>query len=203
MRDIPLQIVIEDDLSLEVVRKIVFNTRNNFFIDRSWPDLNRNRASRGSGYIKTKINAFNNAAKHGYFIILTDLDTKECAPEYIRDLLQVQKSEKLFLRIAVREVESWLIADRGNFARYLSVSKDIVSPDPESLPDPKEHIFQISKRSRKRTISRGIPPVNKTARTGIEYNSLLITFVREYWDFRAAMKRSDSLRRFVREFDGV
>lgn len=38
VRDIPLDIVIEDDLSLSVAQHTVLNTDNRFFIDRALPD---------------------------------------------------------------------------------------------------------------------------------------------------------------------
>lgn len=201
MRNIPLQIVIEDDLSLEVAKKVICNTGNSFFIDRVWPDISRKKSTRGSGYIQVKLNAFNNAARHTNFLVLTDLDQNECAPSFIDELLEREKENNLFLRIAVREVESWILADRDNFANYISISPALINPDPETLEDPKNYLFTLARQSRKRRIREGIPPADRTARIGKEYNPLLITFVRDHWDFKQAAKHSDSLKRFVKEFD--
>lgn len=201
MKTIPLTLVIEDDLSLDVANRIVRETENPFYIDRVFPDISRQKASRGSGYVFKRINGFNRAAQFTKYLILTDLDQNECAPALISTLLKKEKHPNLSLRIAVREVESWLIADRINLADYFGISQDIVEPEPETLLDPKNHIFTLAKRSRKRDIKTGIPPEDSTARIGAMYNPLLRDFVQTSWDFRAAMKNSDSLRRFVREFD--
>jgi hypothetical protein len=201
MRDAPLNLVIEDDSSLEVAKKIVLNTNNNFYIDRVLPDTSRKKAERGSGYIKKKIQAFNNAATYSNFLIITDLDQNECAPVFIDELLGNNKNKGLFLRIAVREIESWIIADRKNFSSYFSISVDKVSKNPESIIDPKKYIFQLAKKSRPRIIRTGIPPSDATARLGPEYNEILVRFVHERWDFLEALQNSDSLRRFVMQFD--
>ncbi len=200
MRTIPLTIVIEDDISLEIAKKVILSTNNHYEITRILPDNSRQKSSPGSGYIYKKINAFNNAARHGHYLILTDLDQNECAPDFLATLIPGVRNSNLILRIAVREVESWLLADKANFSGYLGVSKDIIEDDPEKLWDPKKYIFTLAKRSRKRTIREGIPPADKTARTGVNYNPLLTVFVREHWDFKAAMNRSNSLRRFVQVF---
>jgi hypothetical protein len=201
MRDIPLNIVIEDDISLEAAKKIVLNTNNSFYINKCLPDISRKKSGRGSGYIKRKIQAFNNAAVYSNFLILTDLDQNECAPTFINCLLEKKRNEGLFLRIAVREIESWLIADRKNLSSFLSVSEDVVSKNPESIIDPKDHIFQLAKRSRSRIIREGIPPSDPTARIGPEYNEILLRFVHEKWNFHNALNYSDSLKRFVMQFE--
>ena len=203
MRNIPLQIVIEDNLSLELAKKVIQNTKNNYVVDRVWPDITRKKSTRGSGYIQVKVNAFNNAARHTPFLILTDLDQHECAPSFVEELLKREKEDNLFFRVAVREVESWILADRDNFAKYISISPALISTNPDTLEDPKNYLFTLAKQSRKRRIREGIPPEDKTARIGKEYNPLLITFVRDHWDFKEAMKRSDSLRRFVVQFDNI
>jgi hypothetical protein len=165
------------------------------------PDTSRKKAERGSGYIKKKIQAFNNAATYSNFLIITDLDQNECAPVFIDELLGNNKNKGLFLRIAVREIESWIIADRKNFSSYFSISVDKVSKNPESIIDPKKYIFQLAKKSRSRIIRTGIPPSDATARLGPEYNEILVRFVNERWDFLEALQNSDSLRRFVMQFD--
>ncbi|MDZ7794897.1 MAG: hypothetical protein U5P10_14755 [Spirochaetia bacterium] len=201
MRETPLKLVIEDDISLEVARKIVLGTNNNFYIDRVLPDTSRKKSERGLGYIKKRIQAFNNASAYSNFLIITDLDQNECAPVFINDLLGNSRKQGLFLRIAVREIESWIIADRKNFSSYFAISKDIIDKNPESITDPKEYLFQLAKRSRSRNIREGIPPSDATARLGPEYNEILIRFVHERWNFKEALQNSDSLRRFVMQFD--
>ena len=79
---------------------------------------------------RTKLRAFNQAARHRPWFALCDLDHDECAPARARDFLAAPASGMCF-RIAERAVEAWLLADRASIARFLSVSGDLVSPAPE------------------------------------------------------------------------
>jgi len=101
---IPIHLVVEDDLSDAVLRKILRESSNNFTVGSSFGKC-------GYGYIKQKIHAFNNAAKGTPFLVLSDLEA-ECAPIQIKEWLPVPRHHNLLFRITVREIESWLLADR-------------------------------------------------------------------------------------------
>jgi hypothetical protein len=103
----------------------------------------------------------------------------------------------MILRIAVREIESWLLADRSGFASYLGVSEAVVPRNPDELIDAKGELFSIVLRSRKRALKEAILPVNKTARIGPDYNGSLIHYLQETWSRDRAMRHSASLQRAV------
>jgi hypothetical protein len=75
----------------------------------------------GYGYLRQTIHGWNSAAKGIPFIVLTDLDTAECPARLITDWLHVDEHPNLLFRIAVREVESWLLADPTNLSAFLNL----------------------------------------------------------------------------------
>ena len=101
-----------------------------------------------------------------------------------------------FLRIAVMEVESWIMADREGIASFLSVPVDRVPLDPDTLTYPKESLVSLA-RSSKRTRVRVdlVPRSGATSRVGPGYNVRIGEFVRLHWDVERASQVSDSLKR--------
>mgnify|MGYP006295613987 CR=1 FL=1 len=197
MHNIPVVLVIEDDLSLVIAKHIINNTENKYYVYKSLPDIRR-KSGRGSGYIHKKIGAFNRAAEHQSYIILTDLDDRECAPTFYKELLPDSIHENLLLQIAVREVETWLLADRQNFASFLGTSKNKIESVPENIDDPKQYIFNLARRSNKRIVREGLLPPDATSRLGPLYNPLLMKFVDQKWDLLKARNNSQSLDRFIK-----
>ena len=65
---------------------------------------------------------FNHGAKGTPFILLTDLDKNECAPMLIQEWLTDPLHPNLIFRVAVHEVEAWILADREAFAPFLGIS---------------------------------------------------------------------------------
>lgn len=56
-------------------------------------------------------------------------------------------------RIAVREVEAWLLADAEQAAGFLAVPLARIPAEPETLPDPKATLIALAGRSRKELCS--------------------------------------------------
>lgn len=187
---IPVNLVVEDELSETVVRRVLQQVKVEYAVGTCY-------RPGGFGYIKKKIGAFNHAAKHGPFFVLTDLDRIDCAPALIRAWLKEDPHPNLLFRVAVREVESWLLADREAFARFLGISTQHVPADPDGLPDPKRKLIDLARTSRKRDLRDSIVPCRSSRATvGPDYNGCLVAFVRRRWSPVEAARRSDSLRRF-------
>jgi len=192
---IPINLAFEDDLSEEVLRKLLLSSERPYQIGHCFP-------ARGYGYLKKHICGFNKAAKGMPYLVLTDLDNAECAPEMMRKWLQPSKHPNLLFRIAVREVEAWLLGDRVGIANFLCISPDLVPADVDMIDDPKRSLIELAKRSRKRTIREDlVPRRGSTAKQGSGYNDRLISFVRTRWDHSAAKENSPSLERTVRALE--
>ena len=145
MTMIPVYIATEDELSEVVLRRIL----------RDLPLLMVSRSLRrgGFGYLRRNIQAWNQAAKGVPFIVLTDLDQTPCASDLIVDWLRPHsRHPNLLLRVAVREVESWLLADRDHLTTFLKVTGSPIPDNPDALGDPKATLVQLARRSRNRSI---------------------------------------------------
>jgi len=193
MRDsLPIQLVVEDALSEAALRKILIHVDRDFSVGVCY-------GKRGFGFIKRNIQGFNQAAKGMSFLVLTDLDTADCPPLLIRDWLPAPQNPNLMFRIAVREVEAWLLADREGFAGFLNISTANMPMDVEAVQDPKRALVNLAKKCKSRSIRDAIVPrLGVTAIQGPDYNGTLMRFVRDHWDVSRASKHSDSLARTVR-----
>ena len=186
---IPINLAAEDLLSEAVLRKMVSHTRRSFHVGYCY-------CRGGIGYIKRTLPGFNNAAKGTPFLVLIDLDTAQCAPAKLREYLPIPKQHNLLLRVAVKEVESWLLADAVNFARFLGISQSRIPQVVEEIDNPKELLINLAKLSRKRSLRDDIIPLSgSTAKIGPNYNGRLIHFVGSNWKISNAMRHSPSLRR--------
>lgn len=186
-----IYIVFEDQLSESVMRQLI---RFCSIKVESIIPIN----SRGSGNIRKKISSYNQADESLYFFVLTDLDTSECAPKLIQDLLTVPFRRNLLFRVAVREVEAWLLADSAGLSNFLHLNQAFIEKEtgnPEKLNKPKETLIKIIDRSKIKSIKEDI--VGDQMNQGPAYNSKLKLFVENEWDIDRAMKRSDSLNRAV------
>jgi hypothetical protein len=77
---------------------------------------------KGFGYLKANISKFQRASRQMPYFVLTDLDQYPCATALKEDWKIVSTPSNFMFRIAVRSIESWLMADRKNFADFLGIS---------------------------------------------------------------------------------
>jgi hypothetical protein len=153
----------------------------------------------GKPFLLQRLDAYNQAARFNPWVILIDLDhDDECAPPFRKSCLP-NPSPLLCFRIAVREVESWLLADRERLAKFLSVGVSRIPRNPEALDSPKSTMVDLARRSRRKDVRENMVPRSGSGRkSGPAYTSQLIEFVRDYkrgWRPRVAAKASDSLAR--------
>ncbi|HPW69573.1 MAG TPA: hypothetical protein PLA82_08930 [Deltaproteobacteria bacterium] len=152
----------------------------------------------GKAFLYQKIQGFNNAAKTWPWLVLVDLDNdKECAPPFCTRWVP-DPSPYLCFRVAVREVESWLMADSETLASFLGISRAIIPKDPEGLVDPKREMVNLARRSRKEAIRKDMVPRQGSGRpVGPAYASRMIEYVQNYWRPEVAARRADSLGRAI------
>lgn len=188
---IPLNLAVEDALTESLFAKILREIPVAYAICTIY-----NRG--GYGNLRQTINGFNNAAKGIPFLIGTDLDTYECPPALIVDWLKGPRHHNLLVRVAVREAEAWVLADKQNFADFLGIRSALIPDDVEAIPDPKRELIQLARRARKREVREDIcPPTHSTRTVGPNYNARLSAFVQQQWDPSAARERAKSLARTI------
>lgn len=170
--------------------------------------------ARGSE-IKNKISSFNTLAQKTPVILLTDLDTDDCAPTLKKKLLeQMEQQSNFIINIAVDEAEAWLMADRENFADFIGVP---ISKMPNatlqkqggmkaltemSIPVKSSYYLthQIATESSKPEIRAQVAAAGKSCK-GKEYNSAMLPFIQNKWDISVAMENSNSLKRMVQRLE--
>jgi len=188
---IPILLAVEDDLSEAVLRKILTQSNRPYAVGTCY-----NHG--GYGYIRKLIQGLNNAARGTPFLVLTDLDRVQCPPELITAWLRGPLHPNLLFRIAVREVEAWILADRVGIARFLGIRRALVPVDVDSVEGPKVCLINLARKSPWCDLRMDIvPPPGSTRRIGPNYNGRLISFVQYRWDISTAQLCSPSLQRTV------
>ena len=141
------------------------------------------RIARGKGTFMAVLPKYNAAARFQRWLAIRDLDhDADCAPALVQ-AHKLQPNDFWSYRIAVREVEAWLMADREAFAHALGVSVAAISTQPEAIADPKLTIVNLARRSRRRGIQLGLVPEEGAGITiGPEYSAWMSDFAESTWD---------------------
>ncbi len=189
-----LSLVYEDDLSEIVMTKLLGHFKGKFAIHNTWPGY-------GFGYLRKKVFAFNQASTTSPYFMLTDLDNYPCPPELINDWINVPLHPNFIFRVAVKEVEAWLLADIEGLSGFFRISASNFPSRPEEVTDPKQTLINLAKKSRIRRIREEIVPVGSNARIGPNYNGCLSGFVLNLWNVFDAMKLSRSLEKAYRRLE--
>lgn len=152
----------------------------------------------GKAYLRQRIRGYNHAARRAPWIVLVDLDRDaDCPPSLVEAWLPDPASGLCF-RIAVRAVESWLMADPETLSPFLSVARSRIPRDPESSDYPKTALVNLARRSRRRDIRADLVPREGSGRLlGPAYTSRMIEYVETSWRPEVAADRTESLKRAI------
>jgi hypothetical protein len=154
--------------------------------------------NKGFGQLKSRISNLNRTAKSIPVMVITDLDRVSCPVELIKHWLPQRKNEGLLFRVAVVEIESWVMADQKSIAAYLNVAKSHFPQYPDEISNPKEHLLNIIRKFANRSFKKALlPKPGSSAPFGPEYNSILGQFVLQNWSIQDACKASPSLARTI------
>jgi len=195
MRPIPIYLAVEDELSEWVVRRV---------LEERWKEQRVKYAigpvfrRGGFGYLRKNIGPFSNVAKGCPVLLLTDLDRYRCPPDLITDWIAHPLHQNLLFRVAVREVESWILGDGSGLSEFMRLKKAFLIPNPESLKNPKEELLKLALRCPMRQIRDALAWCeNSTGRIsqGPDYNGTLGRFVMNDWNISSARSKCHSLER--------
>ena len=157
----------------------------------------------GIGYIRRRMRDLNQIALYeNPVLVVADLDgPDDCAANRVARLSGglTSVAPNLLIRIAVLEIESWVMADREMIARWLGIAANTVPRSPEDLVDPKRTLVELATRSRNRGLREAIAParVSGTHRTGPNYNEVVGEFVLQHWNPESARLNAPSLDRAI------
>ncbi len=189
---IPIYLAVEDDLSEWLLRRLL---KGRSVAYAEGPVFKRN----GFGFLRKNAVAFNNMAKVCPVLLLTDLDRHPCPPGLVREWLQQPKHKDFLLRVAVREVEAWVLAADASLGGFLGIRRRVVFPTPERLSDPKLELLKLASDSPRRDLRDALVrrEGGGNLRQGPAYNSTLATFIRDEWQPAVAAERCPSLSRLL------
>lgn len=199
-------IVGEDPVTVEIIKRVVHDYTPYVRIVSVLP-------ARGSE-LKSKIPMFNKLAQTTPVVLLSDLDTEDCAPKAKNSLLNAvgNLSDNFIVNIAVDEAEAWLYADREGLATYLNIDKNKMPvsktfyfggpKERQEMDTPCKTSFHLThflmKDSKDVEKQKQLYVEGNSKCKGKEYNSALIPFIKEKWNIEAARLNSYSLDGMIR-----
>lgn len=152
----------------------------------------------GAPKLDERIPGLIRSAVHINWLILRDLDRGRCAPELLRQLFSQGIPTRMSMRIPVRAMDSWLLADMKGFAEEFSVPPGRLPDRPDDLDNPKQFLANVCRRSRNAEVRRSVPAREGSGRmVGPEYVSRISAFARGPWSPVRAAQRSPSLARAI------
>ncbi len=126
---IPIGVAVEGDLDQAVVERLLGMVGTT-----PWPVA----VLDGKENLRRRVQAYVNASRYSPWLILTDLDSDfECASP-LRKHWYIPDVDTLCFRVAVREVEAWLIADAERLSRFIKVRSGVIPRDPDAVGEPNE-----------------------------------------------------------------
>ena len=154
----------------------------------------------GKSHILKNLLKYNQSAKNLKFLIIVDLDKTNCVVDFIKKHFHnVSLNKGLIFRVAIREIESWILADKIGFCNYFKVPKKHLQINPDDLHDPKQFLIETIKKYCKNKRRKEDITVQKgsNAIVGPAYNSALIEFIKDAWCIESARQNSPSLNRCI------
>ncbi len=149
----------------------------------------------GFGYLRSRMKSWCQMAGHQGVVILTDLDQAVC-PSALQDdwFAASPRPANLLLRVAVRESESWLLADHQAMRKLLG-PRGVLPENPDQLPDPKQYLLRLATAASRDVRLDLVKAAGQICSQGIGYNARLTDLVRTDWSPERAAQRSPSLAR--------
>lgn len=149
----------------------------------------------GFGYLRSNMSKWRALAQSQVVLLLTDLDDKTCPMSLKTEWTgSVPLPSNLMLRIAVREVESWVLADHDAL-RELIGNKGAFPHHPDTLAEPKQYLLNLARRAPRNVREDLIVEKGAAASQGLGYNNVLVDWIQSKWNPERAASRSPSLRR--------
>lgn len=189
-------IVVEGDLEVPVATKILKHAGVAF---SEGTIVNK----RGRGNFWNRVTDYDRAAQHlGPVFALADLEGERCVPMLFYRHLRRAPNSRFLCRIAVRMIESWLLADARSISDFLGVPQDRLPRQPDQLANPKRTVVDLARRFTRGEIKADIVPAAGTPRSqGPGYTARLSEFARTAWNPGEARERSASLRRALKAIE--
>lgn len=148
----------------------------------------------GVGNLKKKMPQLISLSMNYPVLVVVDLDNIACPVARKADWLNGTEPSNLLFRIAVRESESWLLADREALSEFTMIPLIKIAQSPDELPDPKQFLLNLVQRHASKACKyQLLPEKGSKAKVGVGYNAVLKDFVDNHWCPERAALHSPSL----------
>lgn len=187
---ITVSLVTEDELSEAIGLRLLTDFLR-------FPASIRTLRRGGFGYIRSKMNNWCQLSHLHPVLIITDLDRASCPASLKTEWVGTSThSKNLVFRVAVREIESWLLADHETM-QLLIGKKGQLPSNPDELNDPKQYLLELSKKAPREVRYDLIKQEGSICSQGMGYNRRLTTTVNQNWCPIRAAKLSPSLQKAI------
>jgi hypothetical protein len=135
------------------------------------------------------------AARHLPWLVLRDADrdSGDCPAQLRQHLLPHGQPDGLCLRLPVRSLEAWLLADTEAFGAHFRVRPALLPGAPDEHENVKRALVQACRRSVSRAVRDAMCGPND--KPGPGYTGGLQSFLADAWDPARAAGQSPSLQR--------
>jgi hypothetical protein len=186
-----IAVVAEDLLTQAVLHKCISELRPDYSVART-------DVKGGRGNVQRELRAYAALAQVMPVFIGVDLDSDDCAPTLLGDWGRLPPQAGFLLRVAVREIEAWVLADERRVASFIGASPNDVPKRPDQLADPKRSLLELARAHAGSELKADLVPRNYETlypRIGRAYNLRLCAFVAKKWRPHVARRKSPSLER--------
>jgi hypothetical protein len=153
----------------------------------------------------SRVPARNASAKAGLLVFaLGDLEQEPCASALFKKHLPRGHSPGFVLRLAVRMLESWLLADAESMAQFLAAPERRLPREPDTLAHPKKELVTLARRHAPYALRRDlVPEEGHSGIVGPGYRPRIEDFICKRWCPQTARRRSPSLDRALTALESV
>jgi hypothetical protein len=186
-----IAVVAEDLLTQAVLHKCISEVLPAYSVART-------DVKGGRGNVQRELAAYAALAQVMPVLIGVDLDSDHCAPTLLGRWGRLPHQAGLLLRVAVREIEAWVLADQRRVASFIGAAPKDVPKRPDQLTDPKRSLLDLARAYARPQLKADLVPRDYNAlypRIGRGYNLRLCAFVAQKWRPHVAREKSQSLER--------
>ncbi|MBU9135118.1 DUF4276 family protein [Burkholderia multivorans] len=185
-------VVGEDELCCAIAEALLNNTGLDV-------NIYQRQNTKGEDQFRKKIPTMNNVAANVMpVLMIADADQADCVVAQRNAWIPANADQRLCVRLAVREAESWALADHVGFAQFADLSPALIPPQPELEQDPKQRLLQLIHKSRRRVLREEmLPKKGATSPVGLGYNVHITEYIRHHWRADRACERAPSLARAI------
>jgi len=138
------------------------------------------------------------AARHGAPVLCIADSDRECPVELLQRWLRPkERHERMLLRLAVTEAESWVLADHAGMLERFRTPVSRLPAEPDTLEDPKRTLLHLVHRHAPAVLRREMVELDRAGqpRRASGYAAHLSAFAAQVWQPARAAARSPLLGR--------